>query len=334
MKPRRKKTPVPDSGNVYDRIFKEIMEDLALPILKRFLHLNLEHREWLPDKQQTVTQREPDFLSRVVDENQKEYILHIEFQSADDATMLRRMQEYHGIILKKYNMPILHVVFYFGDKPPRMATRLEPEKVFIGFELVYFKTQDYEELLKSDQAKETLLAVLADFRGQSAGKVLKEIVNQLRAKSRNEMELKGYFNQLSILSRLRKLQAETKEITRSMPIYFDLSTDTLYNEGKLEGKLEGEIIATVEHHLETLCLMSEKELSYELMQSICHVPDTFLRAFRKAYCLGKAAELLDVVRQLRNISGLEEIKIHVLNALNNFGIPTKVAKTYWQWLIQ
>ena len=50
--------------------------------------------------------------------------------------MIYRMMEYHGIELRKYRLPIKHVVVYLGEKPPTMRTTLREEEVFKGFILV------------------------------------------------------------------------------------------------------------------------------------------------------------------------------------------------------
>lgn len=332
MPPKKRKTPNTDTGNVYDRIFKEVMEDLALTILGRFHSLHIKHLRRLPEKLHTTTQRETDFLCEVTDENGDKFLLHIEFQSQVDRNMLARMQEYHGILSRKHELPVCHFVFYFGEKPPQMATRLDPEMVFTGFELVDFKTLDYRQLLDSNTGKEIILAILADFKNTPADAVIRLIITKLRQVSRSEQELKSYLNQLTILSRLRKLEAETIETASAMPITIDIKQDYLYNkgleEGKLEGKLEGELIANVEDDLGLLCRMAQKEVASDLMFSLCDVPEPFLRAFRAAYTEDKADILLSKVRRVHEISGLEAIRQYLLEVLIHFGIPAEAAKSY------
>jgi predicted transposase YdaD len=354
MPSKKNKTPtVMDTGNVYDRIFKEVMEDLALTILGRFHNLRITTLQRLPEKMHTTTQREADFLCEVTDEHGNKFLLHIEFQSSHDRNMLARMQEYHGILARKYKLAIRHFVFYFGDEPGQMPSQLDPEMVFTGFELVDFKTIDYRQLLDSDTGKEVVLTILADFNNTPADAVIRLIISKLRQVSHSEQELKRSLNQLTILSRLRKLEAETIQTASAMPITIDIKQDYLYNkgleegklegilEGKLEGKLEGEakgkleakMVTMIETDLELLCRMAKENVSYDLMQRLSDVPEPFLAAFRSAWSADKARTLLALVAQTRERSGVDNIRQQLMDALVAFGIPQEASKSYLKGII-
>ncbi|MEZ4985348.1 MAG: hypothetical protein R2795_09985 [Saprospiraceae bacterium] len=103
----------PDSGHIYDKIFREIMDELAFVVLARFKNYHIKGIKKLDDKLPTTTLREVDFLYEVEDETGNSFLLHIEFQGGDDMEMLYRMYEYHGILVRKYKLPIKHFVFYF-----------------------------------------------------------------------------------------------------------------------------------------------------------------------------------------------------------------------------
>lgn len=354
MPSKKNKTPtVTDTGNVYDRIFKEVMEDLALTILGRFHNLRITTLQRLPEKMHTTTQREADFLCEVTDEHGNKFLLHIEFQSSHDRNMLARMQEYHGILARKYKLPIRHFVFYFGDEPGQMPSQLDPEMVFTGFELVDFKTIDYRQLLDSDTGKEVVLAILADFNNTPADAVIRLIISKLRQVSHSEQELKSSLNQLTILSRLRKLEAETIQTASAMPITIDIKQDYLYNkgleegklegilEGKLEGQLEGEakgkleakMVTMIETDLEFLCRMAKENISYDLMQRLSDVPEPFLAAFHSAWSADKARTLLALIAQTRERSGIDNIRQQLMDALVAFGIPQEASKSYLKGII-
>jgi len=51
--------------------------------------------------------------------------------------------------------------------------------------------------------------------------------------------LKKYQNQLQTLSRLRKLEVQTKQEILTMPIHYEIETDGLYLEGIEKGREEG-----------------------------------------------------------------------------------------------
>ena len=75
----------------YDRIFKENIEAVFLPLLEKLLSLPIKNTFEIKDKLQTTIEREPDFLKRVIDQQNNEFILQIEFQTQDDQEMVYRL---------------------------------------------------------------------------------------------------------------------------------------------------------------------------------------------------------------------------------------------------
>lgn len=54
MPPKKPQITATDRGNVYDRIFKDVMEDLALTILGRFYNVHVSQLRRLPEKLHTT----------------------------------------------------------------------------------------------------------------------------------------------------------------------------------------------------------------------------------------------------------------------------------------
>ncbi|MGB3781103.1 MAG: hypothetical protein WA960_22250 [Tunicatimonas sp.] len=120
----------------YDKILKENMEALILPLADQLLGLSLGATEELPDDLQTTLERKPDLLKRVTEvpatNNQKaaaSYILHIEFQTKDETAMVDRMLLYYAMLWEKYQEPIKQFVVFIGRRKPRMATALDHELI-------------------------------------------------------------------------------------------------------------------------------------------------------------------------------------------------------------
>ncbi len=67
-------------GQDYDKILKENIEALIIPLADKLLGLSLGKLEELPDDIQATLERKPDFLKRVTEGDGSPYILHIEFQ--------------------------------------------------------------------------------------------------------------------------------------------------------------------------------------------------------------------------------------------------------------
>jgi hypothetical protein len=117
-----------------------------------------------------------------------------------------------------------------------MRTRLDPEEVFTGFTLQSLRDYDYQSLLASDVPEEIILAVLSNFKGKKPAEVLKDILGKLKEKAGEEMTLRKYIRQLSVLARLRNLTKETQQQVTDMGLLYDITKDYLYQEGLEKGQ--------------------------------------------------------------------------------------------------
>lgn len=93
-------------ANDYDRILKENIAALFLPLSEKYLNIRIQKSEELKDKLQTTIEKEPDFIRIVETDSGEKFILQLEFQSVDEEGMIYRMQEYYGILRKKYALPV------------------------------------------------------------------------------------------------------------------------------------------------------------------------------------------------------------------------------------
>jgi predicted transposase YdaD len=193
----------------------------------------------LKEKMQTTIEREMDFFYEVLTDSGETFILHLEFQTEDDADMLARAQEYHGMAYRRKKMEIRHVVVYLGATESKMETQLDEKFVFKGFELLKIHDLDTQELLSSQVPQVVLLAILANYPKEQAESVLRLLVKRLRLLSKNKSELSRYLKQLMVLARIRKLEDLTVKITEEMPIVYDIQTDYLFLKGIEKGEVQG-----------------------------------------------------------------------------------------------
>jgi flagellar biosynthesis GTPase FlhF len=229
-----------EAGNVYDKIFKENAERIFLPLVERHLGARIVAFSPWKEKLQTTLEREMDFFYRVRTDREEEFLLHLEFQLGEEAGMIYRKSEYHGIALRRMRMAIRHIVIYLGRARPRMPTRLPEEQVFRGFELVSLHHDFQAEDLLAEQAPEAiLLAILAYYEEDRGEVILRVLLRRLRELSRDKSELSKYLSQLTMLSRLRNLQELTEKVIRDMPIEYDISTDYFYLKGVKQGIEQG-----------------------------------------------------------------------------------------------
>ena len=223
----------------FDKILKENVEAVFLPLAEKMLGFSIKEAFEVKDKVQTTIEREPDFLKRVIDQNGKEFILQLEFQTTNDPKMIYRMVEYRGILQRKYEIPVRQVVMYLGSEKPTMRTQLSKEEQITGFELHDIKEFSLQSTLDSEIPEGIILSILTDYEKSDTGKVIEEIIYKLQKVSKSERELAKSIKQLLVLSRLRKLEGEIKQKVNDMPITYDIKTDGLYNQGIQEGREEG-----------------------------------------------------------------------------------------------
>jgi len=216
----------------YDKILKENIASLLLPLTEKYLGIKIKDSRELKDKLQTTIEKEPDFIRVVRTEQEEEFILHIEFQTQDEEGMIFRLQEYFGLLRRKHQLPVKQFVIYLGQKPSKMQTRLSPEEVFTGFSLRSLRDYSYENLLDSQLPEEIILAVLSDFRKQKPMEVIRQILGRLREIGTDEITLRKYIRQLAVLARLRNLTKETQKQIQDMGLTYNITEDYLYQEGQ------------------------------------------------------------------------------------------------------
>jgi hypothetical protein len=128
-------------ANDYDKIFKENIAAIFLPLTEKYLGIRITRSEELKDKLQTTIEKEPDFIRLVENDRNERFILQLEFQSVDEDGMIYRMQEYYSLLRRKYQLPVKQFVMYLGRKPSAMQTTLPPEEIFSGFPLLSMHSQ-------------------------------------------------------------------------------------------------------------------------------------------------------------------------------------------------
>jgi len=227
-------------GNIYDRIFRENIQPIFIPFIERYLKIEITEIKPLPDKMVTSVERETDALYKVKTSNNSVFILHLQVQTRDDTSMIYRVVELHGILLRKYKLPLRHVVLYLGEKPSKMKANLSTEEAFTGFELLSMREMSAAKLLQSEIPEEVILAILADFDKTKSDALIRSIIQRLQLICKNKKSLRKYANQLTILSKLRNLEGETIKNIKIMPQLFDITTSILYKQGLEQGLEQGQ----------------------------------------------------------------------------------------------
>jgi len=227
-------------GNIYDRIFRENAEQLFIPLIAKLFNLKIVSYKALQVKFTQTTESEVDFLYEIIQEDQSKFILHIEFQSTNDPTMLERMQEYHSKIFKKFKLPVKPLVVNLSKKAFTAPTQLKPEEIFTGYEVINLFELSTDELLSAQIPEVVIIALLSNYPAGEIESVLQLIVKKLKQIVNTEKDLRRYVTQLLLLSRLRNFEIQTGQILNNMPITYDIEKDGLYLKGIAKGRSEGE----------------------------------------------------------------------------------------------
>ena len=223
----------------YDKIIKENLTALIFPLSKELLGFEILAEEALPEKLQVTLEREPDFVRIVETYRRERFILHLEFQSANDPEMAFRMAEYKAILQRKFRLSVRQFVIYLGKRKAGMDTQFPEGWEISRFVLKNLCDYDYRRLTRSEVPEAILLAVLGDFHQEAPEEVIQQIISRLREVSKNQQQLQKYIRQLNILSRLRKLEQETLKTIKRMPITFDINQDKIFQMGVRKGISQG-----------------------------------------------------------------------------------------------
>ncbi len=244
----------------YDKIFKENMEELIIPFAEKLLNISPENLREITENLQTTVERKPDFLKRVVSDStskdkkykKKDYILHIEFQTADEPKMAFRMNEYYAILLRKHGLDVHQIVFFIGEGKAKMKRDIQRKNLSFSFEVINIQDFSYRLFIDSDKPEEIILAILVDFENESDETVIEIILRKIKSLQIDNSIQKKTVIQLEVLSNLRELQTKIIDQLHIMALTYDIEKDLRYQQGEAKGEAKGEIKRATETILEML----------------------------------------------------------------------------------
>jgi predicted transposase/invertase (TIGR01784 family) len=247
----KKKDTATTTGQ-YDKIFKENAESIYKSLIYALLRLDTSKGEDLLEKDlQYTLERKADFLKKIIpSDGLPPYVLHIEIQSENDAEMYARMLLYYALIYKKYKIETVQFVLYIGNEPLDMIDSMTHKSLGFSYKIIDIRRYDYEHFLQASTPEEVILAILGNFHGEKPETVIEQIIVRLQELTNTKLALGKYATQLSIISKLRKLEKETLNQIKDMPITLDFSIEDLpafhvalkKGEEKAEAKAKAESI--------------------------------------------------------------------------------------------
>ncbi|MBF0565811.1 MAG: hypothetical protein HQK89_11255 [Nitrospirae bacterium] len=272
-------------SQLYDITLKKTIKNIP----KRFLKIltGFEEGEFLDTNFPTVQNREPDIVIKLPDIS----LFHLELESNNENNMVWRMHDYYSLMFQKDECKIRQILLYVGDRPLRMADRIQHET--LNYSCVFKDIRDINcaELLTGNKnPDDAMLSILCSMEDTIATLVaIRERFMLLP-----EKEQKDYLAGLKNLARLRGLTSLVKkEVEDKMPVTIDISNDETFLAGMLEGEkrglLEGiEVALDIKYGSEGLFLM-------DAVRKIGTIEK--LEAFKEV--VRKAASVNDLMRFLR-----------------------------------
>jgi hypothetical protein len=229
-------------ANNYDRIFKENIESLLLPLLNKLLGLKPPKLAPIDAKMQVTQEAEMDHIRRVVhDDPAQDYGLQIEFHISDEDLRRRNLLHY-ALFHHITGLPLRQIVIYGGTlaNPNHIhQNQLTLSGLDLQYEVIVLKQIPKEQFLHSEIPEEVILAILCDFGEDEPTSVVRQILHNLKRILRKSNRIKKFQKQLLILSRLRKMELIVKTEVEAMTIHYDIETDGLFLKGIEEGLEKG-----------------------------------------------------------------------------------------------
>jgi predicted transposase YdaD len=222
-----------------DIISKEIFQRLVQDFATYLFHLTVTDVELLDTEHHRIEDRRADLVARVTGIDSQVFLLHIEIQNANDASMPKRMLRYLADLLLAYpGLPIKQYLVYIGKESLRMADGLDLEQMHYRYHVIDMHRVDCNDLLKQDSPDAWVMAVLCDFQDRPPRSVIHEILTRLVERLHEAPpRLREYVEMLEILSTNRDLNLNIEEELEMLTI--DLEKLPSYRIGERRGFEKG-----------------------------------------------------------------------------------------------
>ena len=258
----------------YDKIIKENLEITLAVIIRDVLGLDIAYSDELPDDIQHTKERKPDALKKVTDTTGHTYVLHVEFQIADEPEMVYRMAEYSIMLMRKYQLPLKQYVIFLRDTEPTMPTDINSENLQFRYRLIRIAKTDYKLFLKAESPEVKMLAILANFGKEDKYGAIKSIIDQVQFFTDGDFAESRYFRQLRIFVQLRNsIEPQFEKVMDTVSKFFKEEKDFLYRKGEVKGREEKDMKVVTK-------LITELGLSDEQAANIVEVPVSFVKSVR------------------------------------------------------
>nr|VFK20356.1 MAG: Predicted transposase YdaD [Candidatus Kentron sp. LFY] len=198
-----------------DIIGKETMRRLAVDLATHLLELPIDpdSLEVLPTEHQRIEDRRADLVARLRDRDGEPFLLHVEIQNNNDATMPVRMMRYMSDILLAWpGLPLRQYLIYIGAESLTMPDGIDLPGVRYRYGLLDMRDVDCRRLLERDTPDALVLAILCNFGDRDPQVVVNHIYARLTALLGDDpRRFREYVEMVHILSGNRDLEKQIAE---------------------------------------------------------------------------------------------------------------------------
>jgi predicted transposase/invertase (TIGR01784 family) len=240
-----------NSKNIYDISLKDTISGLEGAFTELFLGFKIKSASKpLNLELSKIEEKKADFLCKITDLDDKESILHIEFQTSNHKDMHFRMLRYLTELYKAHKLPIIQLVIYLGDGKMNMSDNISfschETTIDYKYKLVNISDLDCKDFVDSDNSDLVVLGILCDFKNKDAQEIVHKICKRLEELCKDDTnELKNKFLKLETFSKLRKLEnivAKEEEMLETTIKVSDLPSYGLgHTQGLSQGKQQEKI---------------------------------------------------------------------------------------------
>ncbi|MDW8158738.1 MAG: hypothetical protein RML72_07670 [Bacteroidia bacterium] len=193
---------------------------------------------------QATLKRTLDYVAKVQivlpEGGQKEYLLHIEFQTRNHPQMHLRMLEYYTLLYRKYGLEVLQFVVYLGNENLKMQTIITHENLEFRYSIIDLRKYPAVDFLNAPTLEESILAILGDYGTLDADQIVEKILKKiLSTPNLSKFETDKYITHLQNFAYLRGVQSVVNYRLKVMSIDYDITKDLRYIQGREDGMLIG-----------------------------------------------------------------------------------------------
>jgi hypothetical protein len=241
-----------------------------MSLSKKFIDNNYLKAEELSNDLQITKEKKTDFLRKFQYQNSEDnFVLHVEAQSKDDPDMVYRMQEYHALLVRKYKLRVIQLVFYLGKGKSKMKNKYYDGINTFSYQLISIQDFSYRTFLESEKPEELVLTILSDFEDKTKEEIADLIFSRAKTIMNETNLMEKFVNQVGVLSKLRNLDSFIQQFTQNiMALDFKLEDTFTFKQGEIKGKIEGE---KKNRDMTILTMLKKKKYSIDEIAEIAAV---------------------------------------------------------------